>query len=84
MDENEVVGCCCVRSVVVGSKFTWTLYKEAKRSPMLPKKVMGRGSRMLSLEANCMCSSCRSMIEGCLKSTLLMVEAADVDEVLEA
>lgn len=31
-----------------------------------------------------MCSSCRSMMEACLKMTLLMVEAADVDDVLEA
>lgn len=61
-----------------------SFYKEAKRSSMLPKKVMGRGSRMLSFEANCICSSCRLMIEGCLKSTLLIVDAADVDDVLEA
>lgn len=60
------------------------IYKDAKRSSMLPKKVIGLGSRILSLEANCMCSSCKSIIEGCLKRTLLMVDAADADEMLEA
>lgn len=59
-------------------------YNEAKRSSTVPKKTMGLGSRMLSFDANCSCSSCRSMIEGCLNSTLLIVEAADVEEVMDA
>lgn len=61
-----------------------TIYREAKRSSILPKNTMGRGSRILSSEPKFLCSSSRSMMEGCLKMTLLMVEAAEVEEVTEA
>lgn len=60
------------------------LYKEAKRSSMLPKKTRGLGSRMLSLDENCSCSTCMSMTEGCRKRTLLMVDAAETEELMEA
>lgn len=59
-------------------------YNDAKRSSMLPKKTTGLGSRILSSEPKFLCSSSRSMIEGWRKIRLLMDEAADADEVLEA
>lgn len=59
-------------------------YRDAKRSSMLPKKTTGLGSRILSSEPKALCSSSRSMIEGWRKIRLLMDEAADAEEVLEA
>lgn len=61
-----------------------SVYSVAKRSSMLPKKTMGRGSRILSSEPKVLCSSSRSMMEGWRKMTLLMVDAAEVDDVIEA
>lgn len=51
---------------------------------MLPKKTMGRGSRILSSDPKFLCSSSRSIMEGWRKMTLLMVDAAEVDDVMEA
>lgn len=63
----------------------WTMdYSEAKRSSMLPKKTTGLGSRILSSEPKALCSSSRSIIDGWRKIRLLMDEAADAEEVLEA
>lgn len=39
---------------------------------------------MLSLDENCSCSICMSMTDDWRKSTLLIVDAAEADELMEA